>query len=68
MLRNSQDFIIEIEKIVRNKTINYFEALTIYIEKYEVDPELIASIVKKNPQLKAKIAEDCKKLNLLQKI
>ena len=66
--RNSQEFSDEIEKTVLNKGINYLEAVMIYIEKYNVDPELIASIIKKNHSLKGKLQVDCQKLNLLEKI
>lgn len=67
MQRNSQEFMDEVEKIVLNKGINYLEAVMIYIEKYKVDPELIASIIKKNQNLKGKLQLDCQKLNLLEK-
>lgn len=67
MQRNSQDFQIEIEKLVQNKGIDHLEAIMIYIEKYKIDPELIASIVKKNQGLKGKLQADCQKLNLVNR-
>lgn len=66
--RNSQDFIIEIEKIVRTQKVNYLDAIMIYVEKYQVDPEVIASIVRKNSNLKGKLQADCMKLNLVEKV
>jgi hypothetical protein len=68
MIRNSQEFILEIEKLVKTSNLNYLEAIMVYVEKYDVDPELIASIVRKNPNLKGKLQEDCMKLNLVEKI
>lgn len=47
--------------------MNYLDAIMFYVEKYDIDPELIASIVKKNANLKAKLAFDCQDLNLLEK-
>ena len=67
-IRNSQDFVLNIEKLVRQNKINYLDAIMMYVEKHNVDPETIASIVKKNPNLKAKLYEDCMNLNLVEKI
>jgi hypothetical protein len=68
VIRDSQEFILEIEKLVREKGLNYLDALMHYVELHSVDPELVASIVKKNPNLKGKLQEDCMKLNLVEKI
>lgn len=59
---------LEIEKLVKGKNMNYLDAIMYYVDVHEVDPELIASIVKKNPNLKGKLQEDCMKLNLVEKI
>ena len=68
MVRNSQEFVLEIEKLVKGKGLNYLDAIMLYVEKYDVDPETIASIVRKNPNLKGKLQEDCMRLNLVEKI
>jgi hypothetical protein len=68
LIRNSQEFVLEIEKLVKGKNMNYLDAIMYYVDVHEVDPELIASIVKKNPNLKGKLQEDCMKLNLVEKI
>lgn len=66
--RSSQEFILEIEKLVKEKNLNYLDAIIYYIEKHSLDPELIASVIRKNPNLKGKLYNDCMELNLVEKI
>lgn len=66
MLKTS-DFIIEIEQISLEKNITSLDALMLYVEKYKIEPEAIAALVKKNAAFKAKLYDECKVLHLVVK-
>ena len=51
-----------------NKEVNYLDALVYYAEKNNIEMEVLASVVKKNQALKAKLYEDCERVNLVEKV
>jgi len=61
------EFSHAIEEIVAQHKIEYFDAIMLYVEKNNVDVEVVASLVKHNTVMKSKLAEECQKLNLLEK-
>jgi len=65
MVKSSNAFIEEIELLCKEKNISYMEALMLYIEKYKVEPETVASIVKKNTNFKSKLYQECTQLKLV---
>lgn len=59
------DFSYEIEKLVRNKSLSYIDAVVYYCEKNELEVEVIAKMV--TGALKAKIKIEAEDLNFLPK-
>ena len=57
-LIDPKQFHLEIEKLVSEKGCGYMDALMFYQEKAGVEIETIASLVKQNQILKAKLEEE----------
>lgn len=55
----------QIEKIVKEKELNYIEAITHYCERSGIEMEIATKLIDK--QLKTKIARDAADLNLIRK-
>jgi hypothetical protein len=66
-IKSSADFFKEIEKMVKEKNIEYFEAVLLYCEKNDIEVETIASVVKQNSALKSKIQIEAENLKMLKK-
>jgi len=66
-IRTNEDFTREIEFLVRNKNIEFFEAVLYYCEVNNIEVEVAASLVKQNGALKAKIQYEAENLNLVKK-
>jgi hypothetical protein len=66
-IRTNEDFTREIESLVRNKNIEFFEAVLYYCEVNNIEVEVAASLVKQNGALKAKIQYEAENLNLVKK-
>jgi hypothetical protein len=62
---DSNTFNSEIEKI-RNHDVDYIDAITTWCEKNNLDIEVIANIIKKDPVLKSKLQADAENLNYLK--
>ena len=60
------DFIQEIEALAKEKKITCLEALMYYVEKYKVEPEAVASLVRKSGPFKAKLKEECVAIHLVE--
>ena len=61
------EFAKEIESLVRVKNISYFEALMMFAEKRGLEIETVGQLAKQSATIKAKLAEECQKLNLIEK-
>jgi phosphopantetheine adenylyltransferase len=66
-IKTSSDFVKEIERIVVNKKIEFFEAVLLYCEENNIEVETAASLVKQNVVLKAKIQYEAENLNLIKR-
>ena len=66
-IKTNEDFTKEIETLVRNKNIDFFEAVLYYCEINNIEVEVAASLVKQNSTLKAKIQFEAENLNLMKK-
>lgn len=60
-------FLSEIEKLCKDDTVEYMDAILHYCEKNDVEIEVIAKFIQKNAVLKAKIQEEAENLNFLEK-
>lgn len=65
IFKNTNEFALFIEEIVREKRMTHMEAVLKYCEENFIDPEDISSLVNKN--LKAKIELNMIESNLLPK-
>lgn len=61
------EFSKEIETLVREKKMEYIDAVVYFCEKNGVDIETAASLIKNNSKLKASIQEEAEQLNYLPK-
>jgi len=65
MFKNSNEFSLHIESIVRDKRISYMEAVLDYCKENFLEPEDVSSLI--NKSLKDKIEMDFRALNYLPK-
>jgi hypothetical protein len=66
-IKTSSDFVKEIEKIVTQKNIDFFDAVLLYCEINNIEVETAAALVKQNSVLKAKIQYEAENLNMIRK-
>lgn len=66
-IKTPSDFIVAIEKIVKEKRVDYFEAVIYYCERNNIEVETAAALVKQNGVLKAKIQVEAENLNMMKR-
>ena len=66
-IKSTADFFKEIEKMVKEKNIEYFEAVILYCEKNNLEVETVASVVKQNSALKSKIQIEAENVKMLKR-
>lgn len=66
-LKTPTDFMVEIEKIVISKKINYIDAVILFCEQNSIEIETAASLIKGSAKMKAKVQNDAEDLNYLPK-
>lgn len=66
-MKSAADFVKDIEKMVKEKNIEYLDAVLLYCEKNNVEVETVAAIVKQNSALKSKIQIEAENINMLKK-
>ena len=66
-IKTPSQFAMEIENIVKEKQIDYLEAVMYYVEKNNVEIETIASFIKSSQILKSKIALEAEELNMIKR-
>lgn len=66
MLKNSV-FVEEIEKLCRDKNIEYIDAIVFWCEKNNLEVETAAYWIKKDPVMKSKIQNEAENLNILKR-
>lgn len=65
MLKNSS-FVEEIEKLCRDKNIEYIDAIVFWCQKNNLEVETAAYWIKKDPVMKSKIQLEAENLNVLK--
>ena len=65
-INTPSQFAMEIEKIVKEKSIEYLDAVMYYVEKNGIEVETAAPLIKSSQILKAKIATEAEDLRLLK--
>lgn len=66
MLKNS-GFVEEIEKLCRDKNIEYIDAIVFWCQKNNLEVETAAYWIKKDPVMKSKIQLEAENLNVLKR-
>ena len=66
-VKSSAEFIMEIETIVRDKNIEYIEAIILYCEKNNLEVETVATIIKQNQVIKSKVQHEAENLNIIKR-
>ena len=66
-VKQSAEVVKQIELIVKQTGTNYMDAVIHYCEKFNVDIEVAASIIRNNPVLKTNIQLEAEDLNFLPK-
>lgn len=66
-LKSPEEFISTIEDIVYQYDVPYLDAVLMYCEKNEIEIETIASIIKKNENLRGKLMIEAEDLNFIKK-
>ena len=65
-IRTPTQFVAEVEKIVKEKKMNYLDACLDYARTANVEVETIASLIKGSQVLKSKIQADAERNKLLK--
>lgn len=65
MFKTANEFSLHVEQIVREKKLNYMDAVLHYCKENYLEPEDISSLI--NKSLKDKIEMDFRELNYLPK-
>lgn len=66
-IKTPSEFSKEIEKIVFDKKLEYFDAIMFYVESNNLEIETVAALVKNNGIIKSKLQAECEKLNLIER-
>lgn len=66
-VKSSSEFVLEIERIVKEKSIEYFEAVLHYCEMNNIEVETAAALVKQNSVLKNKIQVEAENINMIKR-
>ena len=66
-IKSSSEFCLEIEKMVREKNTEYYEAVLMYCESNNIEIETAATLIKQNTTLKAKIQVEAENINMVRK-
>ena len=65
-IKTPSQFALEIEMVVKEKNIDYLDAVMHYVEKNNIEVETAASLIKSSQILKGKIAAEAEELRLLK--
>ena len=65
-IKTPSQFALEIEMVVKEKNINYLDAVMHYVEKNNIEVETAASLIKSSQILKGKVAAEAEELRLLK--
>ena len=66
-VKSSMEFIKDIEKLVKEKNMEYFDAVLLYCERNQIEIETIAAVIKQNSTLKAKIQVEAENSNMMKR-
>jgi hypothetical protein len=65
-MKSSTEFIMEIESLVKEKNIEYIEAIILYCDKNNIEVETVATIIKQNQAIKFKVQHEAEILKMVK--
>ena len=66
-IKTPTDFMIEIEKLVVEKRVDYIDAVVLFCERTGMEIETAATLIKGSAKMKAKVQNNAEDLNYLPK-
>jgi len=66
-IKTPTDFMIEIEKLVVEKRVDYIDAVVLFCERTGMEIETAATLIKGSAKMKAKVQNNPEDLNYLPK-
>jgi len=66
-MKQPSELVLAIEMIVREKNIEYIDAVVYYCERNNLEIETIADIIKQNAALKSKIQAEAEGLKMVKR-
>jgi uncharacterized protein YeaC (DUF1315 family) len=66
-VKSSAEFIMEIESIVKDKNIEYIEAIILYCERHNLEVETVATVIKQNQVIKSKVQIEAENLKMVKR-
>jgi uncharacterized protein YeaC (DUF1315 family) len=66
-IKSPSDFLVEIESLVKEKKIEYIDAVMVYCERHNIEVETAADLIKHNAVLKAKVQVEAETLNMVKR-
>jgi uncharacterized protein YeaC (DUF1315 family) len=66
-IKSPSDFLVEIESLVKEKKIEYIDAVMVYCERHNIEVETAADLIKHNAVLKAKVQAEAETLNMVKR-
>lgn len=67
MIQINSNFIEDIEHLCRSKNMEYVDAVVHWCEVNKLEVEYAASLIKKDPVIKAKIQVEAENMNILKR-
>lgn len=66
-IKTPTDFMVEIEKLVEEKRVDYIDAVVLFCERTGMEIETAAALIKGSAKMKAKVQNNAEELNYLPK-
>ena len=66
-VKSAAEFIMEIESIVKDKNIEYIEAIILYCERHNLEVETVATVIKQNQVIKSKVQIEAENLKMVKR-
>jgi uncharacterized protein YeaC (DUF1315 family) len=66
-IKSPSEFVLEIESLVKEKRVEYIDAVMLYCEQHNIEVETAAELIKQNVVLKAKVQVEAENLNMVKR-
>jgi uncharacterized protein YeaC (DUF1315 family) len=66
-IKSPSEFVLEIESLVKEKKVEYIDAVMLYCEQHNIEVETAAELIKQNIVLKAKVQVEAENLKMVKR-